>query len=104
MYFSKDADAVPTFKFPGSTGAGPRQKGNAKECSNYHTMSLISHTSKVMFNILQIRLQQYMNQEFPCVQAGFRRCRGTRYQIANIHWIIEKESSKKHLLLPYWLG
>ena len=53
-------------------------------------MSLISHTSKVMFNILQIRLQQYMNQEFPCVQAGFRRCRGTRYQIANIHWITEK--------------
>ena len=70
------------------------KKGNAKECSNYHTISLISHTSKVMLNILQIRLQQYRNQDFLYVQAGFRRWRGTRYQIANIHWIIKSISDK----------
>ena len=66
------------------------KKGNAKECSNYHTIALISHTSKVMLKILQARLQQYVNQEIPDVQAGFRKGRGTRDQIANIHWIIEK--------------
>ena len=66
------------------------KKGNAKECSNYHTIALISHTSKVMLKILQARTQQYMNCELPDVQAGFRKDRGTRYQIANIHWIIEK--------------
>ena len=66
------------------------KKGNAKECSNYHTIALISHTSKVMLKILQARLQQYMNRELPDVQAGFRKGRGTRGQIANIHWIIEK--------------
>ena len=66
------------------------KKGNAKECSNYHTIALISHTSKVMFKILQARLQQYVNRELPDVQAGFRKGRGTRDQIANIHWIIEK--------------
>ena len=66
------------------------QKGNAKECSNYRTIALISHTSKVMFKILQARLQQYMNQKLPDVQAGFRKGRGTRDQIANIDWIIEK--------------
>ena len=66
------------------------KKGNAKECSNYHTITLISHTSKVMLKILQARLQQYMNCELPDVQAGFRKGRGTRDQIANIHWIIEK--------------
>ena len=66
------------------------KKGNAKECSNYHTIALISHASKVMLKILQARLQQYMNQELPDVQAGFRKGRGTRDQIANIHWIIEK--------------
>ena len=63
---------------------------NAKECSNYHTIALISHASKVMLKILQVRLQQYMNQEIPDVQAGFRKGRGTRDQIANIRWIIEK--------------
>ena len=63
---------------------------NAKECSNYHTIALNSHTSKVMLKILQIRLQQYMNCELPDVQAGFRKVRGTRDQIANIHWIIKK--------------
>ena len=61
------------------------KKGNAKECSNYHTFALISHTSKVMVKILQARLQQYMNCELSDVQAGFRKCRGTRDQIANIH-------------------
>ena len=66
------------------------KKGNAKECSNYHTMALISHTSKVMLKILQARLQQYVNYEFPGVQAGFKKCRGTRDQNANICWIIEK--------------
>ena len=66
------------------------KKGNAKECSNYHTVALISHASKVMPNILQARLQQYVNQEVSDVQAGFRKGRGSRDQIANIHWIIEK--------------
>ena len=66
------------------------KKGNAKECSNYHTITLISHASKVMLNILQARLQQYMNSELPDFQAGFRKGRGTRDQIANICWIIEK--------------
>ena len=66
------------------------KKGNAKECSNYCTIALISHSSKVMLKILQARLQQYMNCELPDVQAVFRKGRGTRDQIANIHWIIEK--------------
>ena len=66
------------------------KKGNAKGCSNYHTIALISHASKVMLKILQARLQQYVNFELPDVQAGFRKCRGTRDQIANIHWIIKK--------------
>ena len=66
------------------------KKGNAKECSNCHTIALISHASKVMLKILQARLQQYVNCELPDVQAGFRKGRGTRDQIANIHWIIEK--------------
>ena len=66
------------------------KKGNAKECSNYHTIAFISHTSKVMLKILQTRLQQYVKQELPDVQAGFSKGRGTRDQIANIHWIIQK--------------
>ena len=66
------------------------KKTNPKECSNYHTIALISHASKVMLKILQARLQQYMNQELPDVQAGFRKGRRTRDQIANIHWAIEK--------------
>ena len=66
------------------------KKGNANECSNYHTIALISHTSKVMLKILQARLQHYMNCELPDIQAGFRKDRGTRDQIANICWIIEK--------------
>ena len=66
------------------------KKGNAKECSNYHTIALISHASKVMLKILQGRLQQYVNCELPDVQAGFRKGRGTSDQIANISWIMEK--------------
>ena len=79
------------------------KKDNAKECSNYHTTALNSHASKTMLKILQVRLQQYMNCELPEVQAGFREGRGTRYQIANICWIIEKArelpKKKKNLLL-----
>ena len=80
------------------------KKGNAKECSNYRTIALISHASKVMLKILQARLQQYMNRELPDVQAGFRKGRGTRDQIANIRWIIKKSKRvpEKHLLLLYW--
>ena len=66
------------------------KKGNVKECSNYHTTALISHTSKVKLKILQLRLQQYMSHELPDDQAGFRKSRGTRDQIANICWIIKK--------------
>ena len=79
------------------------KKGNPKECSNYRTIALISYTSKVMLKILQARLQQYVNRELPDVQAGFRKGRGTRDQIANIRWIIEKvrEFQKKHLFMLY---
>ena len=66
------------------------KKGNANECSNYCMITLISHTSKVMLKILQVRLQQHVNRELPDVQAGFRKGRGTRDQIANIHWITGK--------------
>ena len=71
------------------------KKGNAKECSNYHTIALISHASKEVLKILQARLQQYVNRELPDGQAGFRKVRGTRDQIANIRWIIKKECSRK---------
>ena len=79
------------------------KKGNAKECSSYRTIALISHAGKVMLKILQARLQQYVNRELSDVQAGFRKGRGTRDQIANIHWIMEKarEFPEKHLLLLY---
>ena len=66
------------------------KKGNAKECSNYHTIAVISHASKVMIKILHASLQQCMNRELPDVQAGFRKGRGTRDQIADINWIIQK--------------
>ena len=66
------------------------KEGQCEECSNYHTIILISHASKVMLKILQARLQQYVNCEIPDVQAGFRKGRGTRDQIANIYWIMEK--------------
>ena len=77
------------------------KKGNAKECSNYCTIALISHASKVMFKILQARLQQHRNWELSDVQVGFRKGRD---QIANIHWILESKGiPEKHLLLLYWL-
>ena len=89
------------------------KKGNAKECSNYSTIALISHASKVVLQILQARLQQYVNRELPDVQAGFRKGRGTRDQIANIFWIMKKqESSRKTSIsalltmpksLPLWI-
>ena len=76
------------------------KKAKAKECSNYRTVALISHASKVILKILQARLQQYVNHKLPDVQAGFRKGRGTRDQIANIRWIIEKVSvPEKHLFL-----
>ena len=77
------------------------KKGNANECSHYCTIALISHANKVMLKILQVRLQQYMNKKLPDAPAGFRKCRGTRDQIANILWITEKarEFQKKHLPL-----
>ena len=80
------------------------KKGNAKECSNYCTIALISHASKVMLKILQARLQRYMNCELADVQAGFRKGRGTRDQIANICWIIEKAKEfQKNTYFCYWL-
>ena len=78
------------------------KKGNAKECSNYHTIALISQASKVILKILQVRLQQYVNRKLPDVQAGFRKGRGARDQIANLRWIIEKARvPEKHLFLLY---
>ena len=78
------------------------KKGCAKECSNYCTIALISHASKIMLKILQARLQQYVNHELPDVQASFRKGRGTRDQIANILWIIKnKRVPEKHLFLLY---
>ena len=78
------------------------KKGNSKECSNYHRIALISYTSKVMLKILQASLQQYVNHKLPDVQAGFRKGRGIRDQIANILWIIEKARKfQMHLFLLY---
>ena len=71
------------------------KKGNAKECSNYHTTALISHTSKVKLKTLQTRLQQYGNCELPDVQSGFRKGRGARFQIASIHWVIKRQESSR---------
>ena len=82
-----------------------QRKAMPKNAQKYHTIALISHASKVMLIILQARLQQHMNCELLDVQAGFRKVRGTRDQIANIYWIVRKarEFQKKHLLLHYWL-
>ena len=77
------------------------KKGSAKECSNYRTIALISQASEVMLKILQARLQQYINHELPDVQAGFRKGRGVRDQIANNHWIIEKGRALTHLQRPW---
>ena len=79
------------------------KKGNAKDCSNYHTVALILHASKVMLKILQARLQQYMNLELPDVQAGFRKGRGTRDQIANICWIIKKAREFQKKIYFYFI-
>ena len=76
------------------------KKGNAKGCSKYHTIALISHASKVMLKILQARLQQYMNHELPDVQAGFRKGRGTRDHVANIRWIVKKAKSSRKTSTP----
>ena len=82
-----------------------QRKAMPKNVQTYHTIALISHASKVMLKILQTRLQQYVTHELPDVQAGFRKGRETRDQIANIHWIMDKgrEFQKKHLFLLYWL-
>ena len=77
------------------------KKGNAKECSNYNTIALISHTSKVVLKILQDRLQQYVNHELPDVQAGFRKGRGTRDQIAKIRWIMEKARVPENIYFSF---
>ena len=79
------------------------KESNAKECSNYHTIALISHANNVVLKILQARLQQYVNRELPDVQAGFRKGRGIRDQIANIRWIIEKarEFQKNFCFIDY---
>ena len=81
----------------------PKKKGNFKECSNNCTIALISHASKVMLKILQARLQQYVNRQLPDVQAGFRKGRGTRDQIASVRWIHRKSKRvpEKHLFLLY---
>ena len=81
----------------------PQRKAKPKKCSNYHTIALISHISKVMFKILQAKPQQYLNQELSDIQAGFRKSRGITDQIANICWIIKKNKrvTGKHLLLLY---
>ena len=81
----------------------PKERQRQSLCSNYSTITLISHTSKIMLKILQARFQQYMNHELPDVQAGFRKDRRTRDQIANIRWIIEKSKRvpEKYLLLLY---
>ena len=77
------------------------KEGNAKECSNYHTIALISHASKVMLKILQARLQEYVNHELPDVQIGFTKGRGARDQIANICWITEK-AREFHKNIYFW--
>ena len=93
------ADALPSEP----PGKPIPKKGSAKECSNYLTIALISHANKVLLIILQIRLQQCVNREIPNVQAGFRTDRGTRDQIANIHWIIEKARKFQKKCLLNWL-
>ena len=99
-----ETSAVATGLEKVSFHSNPKGK-KCQRCSNYHTIALISHASKVMLKILQARLQQYVNREFPDIQAGFRKVKETRDQIANIHWIIKKSKRipEKHLLLLYWL-
>ena len=95
-----ESSAVATGK--GQFSFQPQRKAMPKKCSNYRTTALISHTCKVMLKILQARFQLYVNHVLPDVQAGFRKGRGTRDQIANIRWIIEKARvPEKHLFLLY---
>ena len=89
MTANLENSAVATGRENVSFHSNPK-KGNAKECSNYHTIAFLSHASKIMLKILQVRLQKYVNHELPDVQVGFRKDRRTRDQIANICWIIEK--------------
>ena len=89
MQANLENSTVATGMEKGSFHSNPKES-NAQECSNYHTTALISQASKVMLKIVQARLQQYVNHELPDVQAGFRKCRGTRDQIANTRWIIKK--------------
>ena len=101
MRANLEISAVATGLEKVSFHSNPKER-QCKECSNYHTIALISHASKVMLKILPARLQQYVNRELPDVQAGFRKGRGTRDQIANIRWIMEKARvSEKHLFLLY---
>ena len=102
MPANMENSAVATVLKKVSFHSNPKE-GNAKECSNYHTIALISHTSKVMLKILQARLQQYVNRELPDIQAGFRKGRGTRDQIANIplYHGKSKRVPEKHLFLLY---
>ena len=79
------------------------KKGDAKECSNYGTIAIVSHASKVMLKILRARLQQYVNHELPDAQACFRKGRGTRDQIANIRWIMKKQESSRKTSISYFL-
>ena len=93
MPANSENSAVATGLEKVSFHSNPKER-QCQKCSNYHTIALISHASKVMLKIFQVRLQQYMNQELPDVQAGFRKGRGIRDQIANIHWILEKARIK----------
>ena len=92
-----------TIHFSGSVFTSIPKKGNAKECSNYHTIAHISDPSEVMFKILQARLQHYMNWAFPDFQDGFRKSRGTRDQIASIHWMIENTREFQQNIYIYFI-
>ena len=90
MFYNMHLNLLKCHAFSYCSRGSQGKKGNVKECSNYHTTALVSHASKIMLKALQARRQQYKNWELPDVQAGFGKGRGTRDQIANIHWIIEK--------------
>ena len=94
-YWSFSFSISPSNELEGVSFHSSSKERQCTECSNYRTIALISHASKVMLKILQARLQQYVNRELPNVQAGFRKGRGTRDQIANIYWIIKKQESSR---------
>ena len=103
MSANLENSAVPTGLEKVSFHSPIPKKGNAKECSNYRTIAVILHTSKIMLRILQARLQQYVKRELPDVQAGFRKGRGTRDQIANNSWIIDKpRESQKNIYFCFF--